>query len=69
MGNEVLANLDGIEGGTLLDLVAAEPEGQTIVAAGILADAAHIDGILARAVDGHGIAIAARVVNDNDARS
>lgn len=69
VGDEVLTNLDCVEGCALLDLVTAEPEGQAVVAAGILADAAHIDGILARAVDGHRVAIVARVVNDDDAGS
>ena len=64
MGDEVLTNLYGVEGGTFLDLVTTQPEGQAIVAAGVDADSSHIDGILARTVDGHGIAVAARVVND-----
>ena len=69
VGDEVLADLDGVEGGAFLDLVTAEPEGEAVVAAGVDADSSHIDGILARTVDGHGIAVAARVVHDDDAGS
>ena len=47
VGDEVLADLDGVEGSAFLDLVATEPEGQAVVTAGVDADASHINGILA----------------------
>ena len=42
-----LADLYGVEGGTLTYLITAEPEGQAIVVGQVLADAAHKHVVLA----------------------
>ena len=62
MGNEVLSDLYGVEGGAFLDLVADNPECESIVAAEVFADTSHIHGVLAGAVFGHGIDVGAWLI-------
>ena len=53
--DEVLGNLHGVEGGALAYLVAGEPQRAAVVVGQVLAYAAHIHVVLARALQGHGI--------------
>ena len=52
---QILCNLNGIQGCTLTDLVAREPEGKTTIIAEILADTTYVDIILACCLERHGI--------------
>ena len=65
--DEVFGDLHGIEGGTFLDLVAAEPEGETVGVGQVLADAPDEDVVLTGGEQGHGIALVGGVVDDGDA--
>lgn len=64
---EVLADLHGVECGSLFDLVAADPESQAVVAAGVDAYASDIDGVFAGAVERHGVGVEPGFVDDDDA--
>ena len=57
--------MDGIEGSTLLDLVADNPEGEAIVIGEVLADATDIDGILAGQEERHRVFLLGGVVLDD----
>ena len=65
--DEVLGNLNGVEGGALLDLVAYNPEGESVVVAQVLADAAYIDGVLAGQEERHGVLLFGGVVHQHQA--
>ena len=65
MGEEVLGDLDGVEGGAFFDLVADDPECESVVAAEVLADSSDVDGVFAGAVDGHGIDVVAGLIEYN----
>ena len=45
--DEILTDLDGIEGSTLTDLVARKPEGETVLVAEVLAHTTDEDIVLA----------------------
>ena len=64
LGDEVFGNLYSVECCTLLDLVTHNPEGETVLVGEILADATHIDGILASEEQGHGVLLLGGVVHE-----
>ena len=51
---EPFGYLYGVEGGTLLYLVAHQPEGETVGVADVLADTAHVDIVASLQEEGHG---------------
>ena len=63
VGDQPLGNLYGVEGSALLDLVAYEPEGQTVLVGQILAYTAYIDVILTGQEQWHRINLVGRVVH------
>ena len=67
--NQVLSYLDGIEGGTLTDLVARKPEGETVLVAEVLAHTTDEDIVLAGSFQRHGINEVRGIVNQRTARS
>ena len=67
--NQILTYLDSIEGGTLTDLVARKPEGETILVAEVLAHTTDEDIVLAGSLQRHRIDEVRRVVNQRTARS
>jgi len=56
--------LDGVEGGAFEELIAADPEAESVVERAILANPAHGAIVLAGLMEGHGIFAAGRIVND-----
>ena len=60
--HQVFRNLNGIQRGSLSDLVTRQPEGQTIRISQILADTSYIDIILVGCEEGHRILQRLRVV-------
>ena len=63
-----LEDLHGIECRPLLDLVAHAPERQAVFIGQILADAAHVDGILAGDEQRHRVNLVGRIVHQHHAR-
>lgn len=63
---EVFGNLHGVEGGSLLDLVAHEPESEAVGIGQIFADATHEDLVLTGEEERHGIFLGCRVVHQNE---
>ena len=53
--DEVFCNLHGVECGTLLNLVADEPEGNAIGVCEILSDTAYKDIVAVLVEEGHGV--------------
>ena len=51
MGDDVLGNLDGVEGGALADLVADGPERDAAGIGEVVAQTSYVNGILAGEVD------------------
>ena len=60
--DEVFGNLHGIERGSLANLVAAEPEGESVVTSQVFANAAHVDVVVPGCLEGHGIDTLSRIV-------
>ena len=65
--DEVFGNLYSVKGGTLLDLVAYNPEGESVFVCQVLADTAYIDGAFAGKEEGHGVFILGRIVHQHQA--
>jgi hypothetical protein len=66
---EILSNLNGIQGCTLTDLVAREPEGKTTVVAQVLTNTTYVDIILAGCLERHRISESRRIVLQRTSRS
>ena len=65
--HQVFRNLHGVQRRTLLDLVAHNPERQSVVVGQVAADAAHVDGVFAGQEQGHRILLLRRVVHQHEA--
>ena len=66
--DEVFRYLYGVEGSALADLVAGEPEGDAVIVGEVFADAADVDIVFASGLEGHGVDVVLRVVDESDAR-
>ena len=67
--NQVLTDLYGIEGSTLANLVATEPEGQAVLVREVFAHATNEDVVLAGSLQRHGVHEVSGVVDQRTARS
>ena len=63
--NQILTNLNGIQGSTLTDLVARKPEGQSVLVRDILTNTTHIDIILTCCLKRHGVNEVSRIVDQS----
>jgi hypothetical protein len=66
-GDELLGNLDGVEGGAFADLVADHPDVESGGHGAVLADAADEDFVAAGGEGWHGVDLAVGLVEDDDA--
>ena len=65
---EGFGDLNRIEGGTFPELIAADPEGESVVKESVFANTAHAAFFFAGVVEGHGVNFLCGIVADFGAR-
>ena len=63
---QIFGDLDGIQGGTLLDLVADGPERQAVRVGQVFADTSHVNRVFAGDEEGHWVDFVCRIVLQDD---